>query len=96
VEAWLAQARGNPTCVDHLVSFLRTASPEEQVRVGLPWQADLLLADPDKVARRSFLISGWLIEVRPAVTDRTSLATWQRLVDALVVAGDSKLAPYSQ
>lgn len=96
VAAWLPQARGNSTCVDHLVSFLRSASPEEQVRVGLPWLADLVLADPERIARRSYLISGWLIDIRPAVSDRASLETWQRVVDALVVAGDSKLAPYSQ
>lgn len=96
VEAWLPAARGNATCVDHLISFVRALAPHDQVRLELPWISDLVLANPEQVGRRSYLLSTWLIEVRPAISDTTSIATWQRLVDALVVAGDSKLAPYSE
>ncbi|GAB3805619.1 hypothetical protein GCM10028798_27790 [Humibacter antri] len=96
VEEWLPGARGDATCVDHLISFVRALDAADQVRLGLPWVADLVLAKPDQVARRSYLLSTWLIEVRPAVTDAALLATWQRVVDALVVAGDSQLAPYSE
>lgn len=96
VEEWLPGARGDATCIDHLISSVRTLAAADQVRLGLPWVADLVPANPDHVARRSYLLSTWLIEVRPAVTDAASLATWQRVVDALVVAGDSKLAPYSE
>ncbi|WP_153011629.1 hypothetical protein [Serinicoccus chungangensis] len=96
VEEWLLGARGDPTCTDHLISFVRALDVASQVRLGLPWIADLVLADPDHIARRSYLLSTWLIEVRSAVTDDALLATWQRVVDALVVAGDSSLAPYSE
>lgn len=96
VAEWLPGARGDARCVDHLISFVRALDAADQVRLGLPWVAELVLANPDQVARRSYLLSAWLIEVRPAVTDAAPLATWQRVVDALVVAGDSRLAPYSE
>ena len=95
VEAWLPTARGHATCVDHLIRFVRVLAPHDQVRVGLPWVTDLVLEHVEQVARRSYSLSNWLVEIRPAISDATSLATWQRLVDALVVAGDSTLAPYS-
>jgi hypothetical protein len=96
VECWLPIAAGNPTCVDHLISFLSTLPLDDQVRHGLPWVAALVLADPDRVAGRSFLLSTWLIETRSAATDAGLLPDWQRVVDALVVAGVSRLAPYSE
>ncbi|WP_026555688.1 NACHT domain-containing protein [Arthrobacter sp. 35W] len=96
VEEWLPGARGDSTCVDHLISFIHALNADDQVRIGLPWIADLVLASPEQIARRSYLLSTWLIDIQPAVADSTSVATWQRVVDALVVAGDSKLAPYSQ
>lgn len=96
VEEWLPGARGDATCTDQLISFVRALDAVDQVRLGLPWIADLVLADPDQIARRSYLLSTWLIEARSTVADEASLAIWQRVVDALVVAGDSNLAPYSE
>ena len=96
VEQWLPLAQGNPTCVDHLIGFLRPLAPEDQARVGLPWVASLVLADPGRVANRTFLLSSWLIEIRQAASDAGLLSDWQRVVDALVVAGVSRLAPYSE
>lgn len=96
VERWLPFAQGNPRCVDHLISFLGSLAPEGQARVGLPWVASLVLADPSRGANRTFLLSSWLIEVRQAASDAGLLSAWQRVVDALVVAGVSRLAPYSE
>jgi DNA-binding transcriptional ArsR family regulator len=96
VERWLPFAQGNPRCVDHLISFLGPLAPEDRARVGLPWVASLVLADPSRIANRTFLLSSWLIEVRQATSDAGLLSDWQRLVDALVVAGVSRLAPYSE
>jgi len=96
IERWLPFARGNPRCVDQLISFLGSLAPEDQARVGLPWVASLILADPSRVANRTFLLSSWLIEVRQAASDAGLLSNWQRVVDALVVAGVSRLAPYSE
>jgi hypothetical protein len=50
VERWLPAAQGNPTCVDHLISFVVALTPEDQARFALPWVANLVLAAPDRVA----------------------------------------------
>ena len=95
VEAWLAPAMGNATCVDQLIGFVRLLKPDDQVRVGLPWVAKIVLADPASVAGRTYMLATWLIETRSAVVEARLLAKWQEIVDAMVVAGDSRLAPYS-
>lgn len=82
--------------MDHLIGFLRPLALKDQVRVGVPWVASLVLPDPGRVANRTFLLSSWLIEAREAASDLGVLSDWQRVVDALVVAGASRLAPYSE
>lgn len=96
VEQWLPLAQGNPACVSHLIGFLHPLPTNDQARAGLPWVERLVLADPGRVARRASLLSSWLIEVRQPASDAGLLAGWQRVVDALVVAGVSRLAPYSE
>jgi len=96
VEEWLTFALGNPMCVDQLISFIGPLPMDDQARVGLPWVAELVLADPARVANRTFLLSSWLIEVRQAASDADLLSVWQGVVDALVVAGATRLATYSE
>jgi hypothetical protein len=96
VEQWLPIAQGNPTCVDSLISYLRPLALEDQVRTGMPYVSRLVLADPASIANRSFLLSSWLIETRETASNHNLDAEWQRVVDALVVAGASRLAPYSE
>ncbi|AUG76091.1 hypothetical protein CFP65_1181 [Kitasatospora sp. MMS16-BH015] len=96
VAQWLPMARGHAACVDQLIGFIKPLPAENQVHVGLPWVADLVLADPSRVAKRTYLLPSWLIELRQAVADAGMTADWQRVVDALVVAGVSRLAPYSE
>jgi hypothetical protein len=38
----------------------------------------------------------WLVEIRQPAPDAGLLPDWQRIVDALVVAGVTRLAPYSE
>ncbi len=95
VEAWVPVAEGRAECVDQLISFLRALACEDQVRTGLAWVSRLVLASPATVARRSYFVTEWLIEVRCAAEETGLLADWQQVVDALVVAGVTKLAPYS-
>jgi hypothetical protein len=96
VEEWVPLAQGDPHCVDQLISFVAALTLEEQARYALPWVANLVLASPGHVANRTFLLSSWLIEIRSAASDAGLLADWQRIVDALVVAGVTRLAPYSE
>ncbi len=94
-EAWLAPAAGNATCVDQLIGFVRALEPDDQVRVGLPWVTRLVVADPIRIGRGTFMLPTWLIEIRSVAVDAGLLSSWQQVVDILVVAGVSRLAPYS-
>ena len=96
VEAWLVTAAGRPYCVEHLIHFLRVLTPEDQVRTGLPWVSKLVSTDLDHTAGRAPTLSTWLIEVRSVADHAGLLASWQDVVDALVVAGVRQLAPYSE
>ena len=96
VEEWLAIAAGKAECVDQLIGFLRILTPEDKVRVGLPWVATLVLANPGHVARGSFLLTDWLLETRSTSTDADLSSQWQQVVDALVVEGVTRLAPFSE
>ncbi len=95
IEAWLAPSVGNPRCVDQLVAFAHTREPEEQVQVVLPWLAQLVLPNPIRIASNTYVLANWLIEVRGAAADSGLIDMWQQIVDALVVAGEMRLAPYS-
>ena len=96
VEAWLEAAAGNPQCVDQLIGFLGVLGPGDQVRARLSWVAKLILVDPARIAGRTFLLTDWLLDMRSAAVDAGLLANWQEVVDALVVAGVTRLAPYSE
>ena len=96
VEEWLVAARGRAYCVDHLIKFVHVLAPEDHVRTGLPWVSMLVLAAPAHAADHSFVLRHWLIEIRSAAEDAGVLDGWQEVVDALVVAGVTELAPYSE
>ena len=96
VESWLAYADGNADCVDQLIIFLKPLSPEDQARLGIPWVAKLVLPSPGQIAGRSFMLAEWLIEIRSDAMETDLSDRWQQIVDALVVEGDAKLAPYSE
>ena len=96
VEAWLKAAAGKAECVDQLISFLGVLTSEDQASTGLPWVAKLVLADPARIADRTHMLPTWLIETRSAAVHTGLGAKWQEVVDALVVAGVTRLAPYSE
>ena len=95
VEAWLVPAVGNARCVDQLIGFVRALGPDDQIRVGLPWVATIVAADPIRIARGTYMLPTWLIDMRSVAVDAGLLPTWQQVIDALVVAGVVRLAPYS-
>ncbi|MBK9436346.1 MAG: hypothetical protein IPN52_15135 [Micrococcales bacterium] len=74
----------------------RLVALDDRVRIGLPWIEALLLPDPNPIANSTFLLSPWLIRTRTQADDAGLLPEWQRVVDALVVAGVSSLAPFSE
>ena len=96
VEDWLTFATGKGLCVDQIILFLRVLSIEEQALLGIPWIRQLVLANPRDVANRSSILATWLIEMRSSAADAGLVAQWQQIVDALVVEGIRRLAPYSE
>ena len=96
VETWLVSASGRADCVNQLVTFLGVLSPEDQVRTGLPWVSSLVLADHAGIAHHAHMLPDWLVEMRSAAVGAGLEARWQALVDALAVAGVTRLAPYSE
>jgi hypothetical protein len=96
IESWLPLATGRSQCVDALIALLRTLPIDDQATTGLTWVASIVIADVDGVARRSYLLAEWLIELRGGSENAGTLRTWQEVVDALVVAGVTRLAPYSE
>ena len=96
IEAWLVPAAGNVMCVNQLLGFVNVLEPDEQVRLGLPSVEKLLVANPGRIAGGAFALATWLIEMRSVAVDAGLSATWQRVVDDLVVAGVTRLAPYSE
>ena len=97
IEQWLPLAEGDPTCVDQLISFIaptaaggscaRRPAVDPKARPGRPRQGRephlpaIDMASRDPSAR---------IERAELLFD------WQRIVDALVVADVTRLAPYSE
>ena len=96
IDAWLAPAAGKAMCVDQLIGFLRGLTVDYQGRVGIPWVSTLVVGNPGNIAKGSFLLADWLIETRSAATDHGLSIRWQQVVDALVVEGVARLAPYSE
>jgi hypothetical protein len=92
ITRWIPFATGHPICVHQFINFLRPLASADQVRLGLPSISPMMLAKPDQIS----LLTKWLIEHRSAAADEGLYAEWQRLVDALVVAGESRLASYSE
>ena len=92
IEQWLPVAAGNRHGVDALAQLLAQLPPERQATLGLPWMEQLVAADPAQVANQSYLLPNWLERVRPHLTDPTLGAAWHRIIDALTVAGDHRIA----
>jgi predicted DNA binding CopG/RHH family protein len=96
IERWLPLAAGNPRCVDSLIGLIHKLPLDKQASTGLRWVRTLALDHVEHVVARSFALNSWLIETRSAAEHAGTLSDWQELVDALVVAGATELAPYSE
>ncbi|TGG91619.1 MAG: ATP-binding protein [Aphanocapsa feldmannii 277cV] len=95
VEAWLMHVPGNRNFADRLIDFIRELNPEEQACLGVPWVAKVVGVDRNRVVHPTSKLENWLIGMRDPAVDARVLPVWQKVVDVLVVAGSSRLAPYS-
>lgn len=96
IEEWLELAAGNHWCVDYLIIYIDHLEPDQRALVGLPWIEKLIEPDPMYIDQNSSRLSDWLLEIKElAANDDRTLTIWQRIVDQLVVAGNTRLAQYS-
>ncbi|MFL6108984.1 MAG: hypothetical protein ACJ72L_18645 [Marmoricola sp.] len=96
IDRWLPLGRGETKCVDALIRVLRKLPVADQVTRGLPWVSDLCIRDGKAVVEQSWSSNEWLKEIRSTAEELNGIAAWQNLVDAMVVAGNEGLAPYSR
>ena len=95
VEEWLVHAAGNHKFADRLIGFIQELDPEEQACLGVPWVAKVVGVDRNRVVHPTSKLENWLIGMQDPAVDAGVLPVWQKVVDVLVVAGSSRLAPYS-
>ncbi|WP_308467403.1 hypothetical protein [Rathayibacter soli] len=93
---WLPLGRNKLMCVDALISVVARLPIDDQVSRGISWLSELCLHDDRALASWTSLLNKWLTDVRRTADSLDRLVDWQVLVDALVVAGDDALAPYSK
>jgi len=96
VPQWLSVARGDRMCLDHLVNLIVKLSPVEQARQGLPFVEGLCIAEGRATFSGCSRLDTWLKEIRSTAEECALLEQWQVIVDALVVAGNQALAPFSR
>lgn len=91
----LSVGRGEKRCVDALIRLIRKLPIGEQAARGLAWVAGPRIQGDRVTADQSRSSNDWLKEIRVAVEEHGTLPKWQALVDALVVAANSGLVPFS-
>ncbi|MCU1676649.1 MAG: hypothetical protein JWM93_1407, partial [Frankiales bacterium] len=94
VDAWIDAAAGRPRCIEAFIVFIGDLDVEQQARLGLPRIATLVGANVAAATGLSIL-DRWILDVRNAAHRAGDGESWQRLVDALVMAGNSRLSALS-
>lgn len=88
IDRWIEASNGGREAIDAMVHMLQTQPIEEQARLGIVWVERVV--DKDPAGSRTFLLPEWLRNVRSYCGD-DELAVWQRIVDTLVVHGDTRV-----
>ncbi|WP_172653096.1 hypothetical protein [Rhodococcus opacus] len=91
VERWLGATTCSRMSIDHLVIAVNELEIPAQVETGLNW-IERVVERSGKRCAATFTLPEWLRERRPDLTTDEQSMRWQRVVDLLVVAGDSRVA----
>jgi hypothetical protein len=91
IDRWLGFAVGNRGCIDSLVIAVRELELADQLDTGLTWIERIVHGDGDGCAH-TFTLPEWLRERRADLTIPEQQAKWERIVDRLVVSGDTRIA----
>jgi len=91
VDRWVRAAAPQRMSLDHLVIAVRDLDVRSQIEHGLPWIEEAVSGAGADCAW-TYTLPEWLHERRPDLTLAADIARWQRVVDFLVVAGDTRVA----
>lgn len=91
VERWLGAIIGTRMSIDHLVIAVRDFDVADQIEQGLRW-IERIVGESGTSCASTFTLPKWLRERRADLITDDQIARWQRVVDLLVVAGDSRVA----
>ncbi|MFJ6536796.1 hypothetical protein ACIQH5_11230 [Paenarthrobacter sp. NPDC091711] len=97
-ERWLRLAEGQPTAVDAIVKFSRSAAREWQASIALTWIEVVIGTRFEVFANRLYYLENWLTELRNlgAFTNGDAQSRYHRIVDGLAAAGDHGMANLQQ
>lgn len=91
VDRWLEAIAASRMSIDHLVIAIRELPVADQAEQGMRW-IERIVAKSGHTCGSTYTLPEWLHERRPDLTTDDQIARWQRTVDRLVVAGDSRVA----
>jgi hypothetical protein len=91
VDRWLGAITRTRMSIDHLVIAVRELDVADQIEQGLGW-IERIVAESGNNCASTFTLPEWLHERRADLVTEDQIARWQRIVDLLVVAGDSRVA----
>src|SRR5665811_1208877 len=91
VDRWLGAITRSRMSIDQLVIAVRDLDVADQVEQGLRW-IERIVAESGANCASTFTLPEWLRERRADLVTNDHIGRWQRVVDLLFVAGDSRVA----
>ncbi|MCB0021924.1 MAG: hypothetical protein M9936_27605 [Caldilinea sp.] len=91
VDRWLGAITRSRMSIDNLVIAVRDLDVADQIKQGLRW-IERIVTDSGANCVSTYTLPEWLHERRADLITDDQIARWQRVVDLLVVAGDSRVA----
>jgi hypothetical protein len=91
VDRWLGAITRSRMSIDHLVVAVRELDAADQIEQGLRW-IERIVAESGSNCASTYTLPEWLHERRADLATQDQIARWQRVVDMLVVLGDSRVA----
>ncbi|WP_420099068.1 NACHT domain-containing protein [Corynebacterium sp.] len=96
IDAWIQTSPAEMKVVDALLGFIARLTEAEQITRGIPWVTRTCIKDGIVLVKESYELASWLKQTHLPAELNGHGEAWQRLVDALVVAGNTELAPFSR
>ena len=91
MDRWLGAITRSRMSIDNLVIAVRDLDVADQIKQGLRW-IERIVTDSGANCVSTYTLPEWLHERRADLITDDQIARWQRVVDLLVVAGDSRVA----